>query len=126
MAVSGAKVEKYAGRLIIAHLAAEAITAGNVVYVSADGTVSQSDGNELVLTGVALQTASAINDLIDVDFGYGVVYDLAASGAINAGQAVAAAAAGAVAAIAADGDPRLLKGYALTAAASNVVTVVIK
>jgi hypothetical protein len=126
MAVSGGQVERYAGRLIISCLAAEAITAGDVVNISDDFTVSQGDANEVLGTGIAMQTATEVGDRIDVDFGSGVVYDLVASGAIAAGAYVKTGAAGAVASGAADGDPRLLVGFALAAAADDVVPVVIR
>jgi hypothetical protein len=126
MAVSGGQVERYAGRLIISCLVAEAVTARNVVKVTGDFTVSQGDANDVVGTGVALQSATEVGDRIDVDFGYGVVHDLAASGAIAAGAYVKTGAAGAVASGAADGDPRLLVGFALAAAADDVVPVVIR
>ena len=104
----------------------EAITARDVVNVSGDFRVAQGDAGETLLKGIAMQSATALNDLIDVDFGVGVVYDLVASGAVPAGTAVESAATGAVSAVAGDCDPHLILGYALAAAADNSVPVVIR
>jgi len=126
MTVSGGVVERYgAGGLIIGCTVSEAITAGNVVNVSGDFQVSQGDADEVLGTGVALQTATEVGDLIDVLFPGCKVIDLVASGAIAAGVYVKSAAAGAVAAVAADGDPRLVIGFVLAAASANSVPVVI-
>jgi len=127
MAVSGGVVERYgAGGLIIGCTVSEAITAGNVVNVSGDFQVSQGDADEVLGTGVALQTSTGdAADVIDVLFPGCKVVDLVASGAIAAGGYVKSAASGAVAAVAADGDPRLVIGFALAAASANSVPVVI-
>ena len=63
--------------------------------------------------------------MIDVLFPGCKIVDLVASGAIAAGGYVNSAANGAVAAVAADGDPRLVIGFAIAAASANSVPVVI-
>ena len=127
MTVSGGVVERYgAGGLIIGCTVSEAITAGDVVNISGDFQVSQGDADEVLGTGVALQTSTGdAADVIDVLFPGCKVVDLVASGAIAAGGYVKSAASGAVAAVAADGDPRLVLGFALAAASANSVPVVI-
>lgn len=117
MAVSGGITEKFSSGalLILTCKAAGAITAGNVVVLTgnADREVDVAGANSTVAKGVALRTCSIAGDLFDVFFPGTAVHRLKASGAINAGDFVKTAAAGAVAAVAADGDPRLICGYAL-------------
>lgn len=125
MAVSGGVVEHFGTPLIVSMAVSEAVVAGDVVNVEGDYTVSQGDADEVHGKGVAMQTATAVGDVIDVAFPGKFVMDLRASGAIDAGHFVKSAAAGDVAAADADVDPRLLMGFSLAAAADNIVPVVI-
>lgn len=126
MAVSGGIVERYAdGKLTCT--AAGAITAGNVVDLTGTNgpEVQQAGANSVACKGIALQTCTTAGEKITVDFGHGRVYELVASGAINAGDYVKSGATGKVVAIAADGDPRLILGRALKDAADGAAVDVI-
>ncbi len=115
MAVSGGIVEAYRdGGLIVTMKAAAAITAGQLVVLTANsGEVDVAGAAAVKKCGVALRTASAVGDKIPVAFPGAQVYKLTATGAIDTGQYVQSAAAGTVAPIAIDGDPRLIQGFAL-------------
>lgn len=124
MAVTGGILEHYnagdRGFLILSGKAAAAITAGQVVTLTglADREVTPAGAGAVTVKGVALQTASAVGDLIDVAFPGGAVFKLTAAGAVNAGDYIEAAAAGKVrvaATVDAAGsfDPRAIVGYAL-------------
>lgn len=95
------------------------VVAGMVVEITGDRSVGPAGANSLKAVGVAAQTGSAIGDKIAVDTGG--VYNLKASGAIAAGDYVKAGALGTVVAIAADGDPRLVVGMALSAIADTAL-----
>lgn len=121
MAVSGGIVDAYKdGGLVLTCSAAAAITAGNLVVLTANSfEVTVAGAGAVKACGVALRTAGEAGDKIPVAFPGSQVYRLTASGAIDAGSYVAAAASGAVAAVAADGDPRLIVGFALEDIASG-------
>lgn len=122
MAVSGGYVERYKdGGLVITCKVAAAINAGQLVVLTANSfEVDVAGANAVKGVGVALRTASAVGDKIPVAFPGAQVYALKAAGAIDAGQYVATGAAGTVVAIAIDGDPRLIKGFALEDIADTV------
>lgn len=124
MAVSGGFTESFnagdRGFLILTCKCAAAITAGQVVALTgnADREINVAGAGSLVLKGVALQTATAVGDKIDVAFPGGVAIKVTASGAINAGDPLESAAAGKVrtqATIDVTGsfDPRAFLGWAL-------------
>lgn len=96
------------------------ITAGQLVYISADNTVSPTTTNTSAWIGVAAQT---VLSGATVSVYLEGVHVLAASGAITAGAVVVAAADGAVATIGSDTDYTDAVGVALTTAANNQVTV---
>ena len=115
MAVSGGVVESYKdGGLVITCKVASAVTAGQLVVLTANSfEVDVAGAAAVKKCGVALRSASAVGDKIPVAFPGAQVYKLTATGAIDTGQYVQSAAAGTVAPIAADGDPRLIQGFAL-------------
>ena len=115
MAVSGGVTESFKdGGLVITCKAAAAINAGQLVVLTANSfEVDVAGASALKKCGVALRTASAIGDKIPVAFPGAQVYKLLASGAIDTGVYVRSGAAGTVVALAADGDPRLIQGFAL-------------
>lgn len=108
--------------------ASEAITAGQVVAVSATGTVGVAGANSAVWVGVAGQT-TASGDKVTVHSG-GVQRPVA-SGTVTAGDLVVCAAAGKVATLAAVTTPtaadvtntRAIVGIALTTATDLPVEV---
>lgn len=104
--------------------AGAAITGGQLVYISAANTVSPTSAATGAWVGVAAHDAA--NTALVAVYAVGV-HTLAASGAIAAGANVIAAAAGAVATIASDAsDGQNIVGVALSAAASNLVTVLLR
>lgn len=115
MAVSGGIVEAFAdGGLIITCKVAAAVEAGQLVVLTANSfEVDVAGANAVKACGVALRKASAVGDKIPVAFPGAQVYRLKAAGAIDTGDFVKTGAAGTVVAIAIDGDPRLIKGFAL-------------
>lgn len=101
------------------------ITAGQLVYISAANTVSPTSAATIAWVGVAAFDCKS-GGLVTV-YTEGV-HTLAASGSIAAGANVIAAASGAVAdqsTPTAGNDPQVV-GVALTAAASSLVTVLIR
>jgi predicted RecA/RadA family phage recombinase len=100
------------------------ITAGQLLYISAANTASPTTAATGAWIGVAAFDALSGAAVTVLTEG---VHTIAASGAIAAGAAVVAAAAGAVATVGADAsDGANLVGVALTAAASNLVTIAIR
>ncbi|WP_223273308.1 capsid cement protein [Nocardia cerradoensis] len=99
------------------------VTAGQVLYVSADNTVSAT-ATAVVPIGIAGQDDPVGGATIMVK--RRGVWVLAASGAIAAGALVIPAAAGAVATIASDTNYGHVVGSALAAAANNKVTVALR
>lgn len=102
MAVSGGKNAVYKPGSIVSFAVSAAVTAGQLVEVTGDKTVGPAGAASRKVVGVALQTASAVGDVIPVQI-FGFIFNLTASGAIAAGDEVNPAAAGAVATIAASG-----------------------
>lgn len=100
--------------------AGTAITGGQLVYISADNTVSPTTAATAAWIGVAAQTVPAGATVAVYTEG---IHLLAASGAIAAGDVVVPAAAGAVATIGADTVYTHAVGVALAAAANNQVPV---
>jgi hypothetical protein len=76
--------------------ASAAITGGQAIKVSGDGTVAANAAASTIIIGVAGQDAAASGDKI-VAFLRGTVHRLTASGTVTAGNVVEGAAAGAVA-----------------------------
>lgn len=107
MAVSGGIVERYkAGSPKVTMTTSAAVTAGQLVKLTADMTVAPAGAGDQAI-GIALQTSDAALDLIACQL-FGDVYDLVAAGAgIAAGTKVETGAAGTVAAVAA-ADPASL------------------
>lgn len=100
-------------------------TAGQLVYVSGDNTVAPTTAATAAWIGVAAQDAASGAGVTVYTEG---VHELAASGAITAGDLVIPAAAGAVATIGsatATTDSQIV-GVALAAAASSKVTVLLR
>lgn len=119
MSVSGGVVEFFRPGDHITYTCSAAVTAGKLVEATGDRRVAHAAANSLKVQGVALQTASAAEDMIAV--ANDGVWPLTASGAIAAGDYVKAGAAGVVVAVAADGDPRLIIGRALLAISDTAV-----
>lgn len=103
-------------------IAGAALTAGQLVYYSADETVLPTSAATAAVAGVAAQTVPSGQT---VTVYRGGVHLLAASGAIAVGAAVIAAAAGAVATIASDTTYDQVVGTAQAAAANGFVRVVL-
>ncbi len=96
MAVSGGKNPVYTPGMRVSMKISAAVTAGQLVEVSGDGTIGPAGANSQKVVGVALQSGDAANDIIAVQV-LGYVFNLVASGGITAGDEVSAAAAGKVA-----------------------------
>jgi hypothetical protein len=103
--------------------AGAAITEGQLVYLSAANTVSPTSAATIAWIGVAAQTVASGAQVTVYCEG---VHTVAASGAIAAGANVVPAAAGAVADLAAGTNYAQVVGVALSAAANNLVTVLIR
>lgn len=99
-----------------------AVTAGQALVVSGDDTVDASSGASVAYIGIAAYAAASGAEVTVLSGG---VHELAASGAIAAGELVTTAASGAVAtqATPSAGNDIQVIGVALKAAASNKVTV---
>ncbi|TDH57542.1 DUF2190 family protein [Mycobacterium eburneum] len=104
----------------VSFTAGAAITQGQLVYISADNTVSPTTAATEAWIGVAAQT---VPSGAQVDVYTEGVHLLAASGAIAAGAAVVAGAAGAVATIGSVTDYAEVVGVAISAAANSQVAV---
>jgi hypothetical protein len=119
MAVTGGLTCKYRPGSIVTMKVSAAVTQGAPLQVSGDGTVATAPTGSTKIVGIALQTASAANDLIAVQVN-GYVFVLTAKGAITAGDPVGAASDGSAAvstiAVAAFGDVLKVAGIALTTA----------
>lgn len=102
-----------------------AVTKGQLLYVSGDNTVAPTSAATGAWVGVAASDAASGAQVVVYTEG---VHTLAASGAIAAGATVIAAAAGAVAdqgTPSAANDVQVV-GIALAAAASSLVTVLLR
>lgn len=109
-------VEAYIEGRKIPFTAGAAITAGQVVELTADETVAPTAGASSKVIGVALMDAAANEKVTVVTEG---VVEVVASGAINAGDKVKSAANGQVAAVTLGTDPDYqIIGVALTSAAA--------
>lgn len=107
------------------YTAGATITAGQLVYISAANTVSPTSAATIAWVGVAAQDAASGASVTVYHIG---IHTVAASGSIAAGANVVAAASGAVAdqsTPTAGNDPQVV-GVALTAAASSLVTILIR
>jgi Uncharacterized conserved protein (DUF2190) len=96
------------------------VTAGQLVYVSGNYTVTTTTAATAARCGVAAQTVAAGQP---VDVYFVGVHTLAASGSITAGDPVVAAAAGGVADLGAGTTYSQVVGNALTTAANGFVQV---
>jgi hypothetical protein len=102
----------------LTYKAAAAITGGNMVAANGNNReVVVAGADSVACMGMAMVDAAS-GALVSV--ASKGVWPIKAAGAINAGDRVKCAAAGAVAAIAADGDPRLVVGIALEDIANGV------
>lgn len=95
-----------------------AITAGQVLVVSGDGTVAAGSAASAACVGVALTSAGS-GEIVRV-IGRGPIFSSTASGAITAGAQVINATGGAVATVGAATAFQVI-GVALTTAAGGVV-----
>jgi hypothetical protein len=95
VAVSGGKTVVYRPGDIVSFRTSAAVNEGRLVAVSGDMTVSEAAAGSPKVIGVALQTASAANDVIPVQL-LGYVFRLQAASAVAAGDEVKAAANGQV------------------------------
>lgn len=105
--------------------ASAAIAAGNLVYVSGDGTIAKTAAASAKAIGVAAGDAAASGDRVTV-WGRGTIHRLTASGAITAGAPVEPAAAGAVAAHTIGTNDAYVFGIALTTAADGASVTVME
>lgn len=95
MAVSGYKNVVWKPGSIVSFKTSAAVAEGDVVEITGDMTVAPAAADSVKVVGVAMQTASAANDVIAVQL-LGFVFRLKAAGAIAAGDQLQAAGAGAV------------------------------
>lgn len=94
MAVTGGIIERYApGHPKVTFKCAAAVTEGRLVEVTAAGKIQHAAAGSRKTIGLAMQTASAVDDEIAVQL-FGDVYELTAQGAIAAGDEVFPGAAG--------------------------------
>lgn len=98
-----------------------AVTGGQLLYISGNGTVAATSAATSAWIGVAAFDQATVGALVTVLTGG--VQELAASGAITAGARVLSAAAGAVIDIASGTDYSQVVGIAITTAASGKVQV---
>jgi hypothetical protein len=114
--IRGGVVEKFlpADRTTWQVTAGQAATGGRLVegIAAGDRQCRTAQAASLIAVGVALHDAAATEKVTVAPEGG---WMLRANGAINGGQRIGAAANGEVVAIAADGDPRLIVGYAFAA-----------
>lgn len=97
------------------------ISAGQLVAVSADWTVSPTSGSSAVQHGVATRTVASG---AQVAVWFKGIHPLATAATITAGQPVIAAASGGVAPyVKGTNDASEIVGYALAASANNTVPV---
>lgn len=127
MAVTGGLTVKYRPGSIVTMKVSAAVTNGALVEVSGNGTVATAAAGSTKIVGVALQTASAANDLIAVQV-TGYVFVLKAKGAVTGGDPVGAASDGSAAVstitVAAFGDVRKVAGLALVDIADGATGMV--
>lgn len=99
-----------------------AVTGGKVLIISGDGTVAASSAASALVCGVALfDAASGARVTVSRD----PIQSLIAAGAITAGDALEAAAAGAVATHTLGTNDNRIIGYALTTAADTAAVRVL-
>lgn len=98
--------------------ASAAITAGQLVAVSGDGTIAKTAAASAKVVGVAAQDAAASGDIITV-YCRGAVHRSTSSGGSTAGDALQAAANGAVASHTVGTNDANTIGVALTTAADT-------
>lgn len=127
MAVSGGVVERYKpGCPKVTFQCAAPVTEGRLVEVTAAAKIQHAATGSRKAIGIAMQTASAVDDRVAVQL-FGDVYELTAQGAVAAGDELIAGAAGdgrvstlaaaAVADVAAINNARAIIGIALEAIA---------
>lgn len=112
MAVTGGIVERFkSGEPAITMTVGAAVTAGQLVEMTANRTVGPAGAGSVKVVGIALQSGSAVGDKITV--ATGGVFNVLAAGAITAGAALIAGAAGTVVVSGAAPDARTVVGVAL-------------
>jgi hypothetical protein len=99
--------------------ASTAVTGGRLVESTGDGTCGPAGAASVKVLGVAAFDQATVSGLVDVWPLPGLVHRVTGTGAINAGDNLAAGAAGVVAAIAAGTFPQLV-GTAIVGAADTV------
>lgn len=103
--------------------ASAAITGGQLVYVSGDGTIANASANTQNPVGVAAFDVANIGDKVTY-FARGTVHRLAASGTVTAGAVVEAATGGKVASHTVGTNDARVFGIALTTASDgNLVEI---
>ncbi|AWY04674.1 scaffolding protein [Gordonia phage Denise] len=100
-----------------------AVTAGQLVVVSGNDTVAASSAATAAWLGVAAHDAAS-GEKVTVHTGG--VHELAASGAVTAGDAVIPATGGAVATLGSETNYARVVGVALAAAANSKVKVLVR
>lgn len=98
-----------------------AVTGGQLVYISGNGTVAPTSGASTLAFGIAAMDDAIGGNVITVY--RACIGTIAASGSIAAGAAIIPAASGAVATIASDTTYDQVCGQAISAAASGVVEI---
>jgi hypothetical protein len=115
-------VPKFLPGQAITSTTSAAVTGGQTVYVSGNGTVANATTAANIIVGVAAQDAAS-GDKVGF-FARGTVHRLTASGTVTAGDIVEAAAAGAVATHTQGTNDVRSFGIALTTATTgNVVEI---
>ena len=102
MAVSGGSNPVYTPGSKVSFAVSAAVTDGQLVEVTGVRTVGPAGAASRKVVGRAMQSGSAVGDVIQVQI-FGFIANLTASGTVTAGDEVTAAAAGAVVTIAASG-----------------------
>ncbi|HLB03861.1 MAG TPA: hypothetical protein VJK66_02480 [Gaiellaceae bacterium] len=93
MAVSGGKTFVYEAGAAVSFAVSAAVTEGKLVECSGNKTVATAAAESQKVVGVALQTASAVGDVIAVKI-RGYIMKMRAEGAVAAGDELNAAADG--------------------------------
>ncbi|KZM70764.1 capsid cement protein [Nocardia terpenica] len=107
----------------VPYVTSAAVTAGQLLVVSGNNTVAASSAAGMAFGVAAVDDPLGGNQIMVYRNG---IHVLAASGTINAGDPVVAAASGAVSAIGSDTNYTHVVGQALTAAAGGKVTVALR
>jgi hypothetical protein len=119
MAKTAGKVELFRPGQSVTFRSTTAITAGRIVEVTGDRLIAVAGASSLLTKGWAMQGCDA-SGAEDIPVLFEGVVPCVASGAVGAGVYVRSGAGGTVVALAADGDPRLIVGKTLAAAADGL------